>query len=83
MYVPFDCERVLADEQVLVAGEAQHRVARADALVVAGASKLGFIALVLMQGERYLGGLGVAVAVDSVMVILFALYLAVWRPEKA
>jgi hypothetical protein len=45
-------------------------------LVVAGLSKLTFIALVLAEGTRYLGhGAGVAVAVDAVMVLLFALYL--------
>ena len=35
--VALDVERIVADEQVLVAGEAQHRIARANALVVAGA----------------------------------------------
>src|SRR5262249_34019959 len=35
--VSLDLERVAAQEQVLVAGEAKHRVARANALVVAGA----------------------------------------------
>ena len=45
-------------------------------LVVAGASKLTFIGLVLAQGSRYLGEqAGIAVAVDGVMVLLFALYL--------
>lgn len=52
-----------------------HVPARRLALVAAGASKIAFIALVLMQGGRYLGGLGIAVAFDSVMVVLFALYL--------
>jgi hypothetical protein len=46
-------------------------------LTVAAASKLAFIGLVLSQGTRYLShGAGVAVAVDSVMVVLFGLYLA-------
>jgi hypothetical protein len=49
------------------------------ALAVAGASKIAFIALVLAQGERYLSGLGVAVAVDSVMVLLFACFLIFGR----
>jgi hypothetical protein len=49
-------------------------------LVVAGVSKLTFIALVLAQGSRYLGGqAGIAVAVDTVMVLLFALYLFAGR----
>jgi hypothetical protein len=50
------------------------------ALVVAGASKIAFIALVLAQGDRYLSGLGTAVIVDSIMVILFAAYLIFGRP---
>ena len=46
-------------------------------LVVAGVSKLVFIALVLAQGSRYLGQqAGIAIAVDAVWVVLFALYLA-------
>jgi hypothetical protein len=45
-------------------------------LVVAGLSKLVFILLVLSEGERYLGQqVAVSVAVDSVMVLLFAAYL--------
>lgn len=51
------------------------------ALVVAGASKLGFIGLVLAQGERYLSGVGVAVAVDSVMVALFAVFFFLSKPD--
>lgn len=50
------------------------------ALAVAGASKIAFIALVLAQGQRYLGGVGAAVALDSVMVLLFAAFLVFWRP---
>jgi hypothetical protein len=49
-------------------------------LAVAGASKLAFIALVLAQGERYLSGVGVAVAVDSVMVVLFAVFFFLSKP---
>jgi len=54
-------------------------------LVVAGASKLTFIGLVLAQGSRYLSEqVGVAIAVDAVMVLLFALYLlSSRRPENA
>lgn len=45
-------------------------------LVVAGASKAVFICLVLAQGRRYLGHqAGVAIAVDFVMICLFAWYL--------
>lgn len=49
-------------------------------LLVAGASKLAFIGLVLMQGEAMLAHqAGVAVAVDSVWVLLFAWYLLTGR----
>lgn len=49
-------------------------------LVVAGASKLVFIALVLTEGSRFLGHqAGVAVAVDAVMVVVFAIYLFAGR----
>jgi hypothetical protein len=45
---------------------------RALVLIVAGASKVTFIALVLSEGTRYLSHqAGVAVAIDSVMVVLF------------
>jgi hypothetical protein len=50
--------------------------ARRTALLTAGASKLAFIALVLASGTRFLGhGAGTAVAIDAVMVLLFAGYL--------
>lgn len=50
--------------------------ARRTALLTAGASKVAFIALVLANGTRYLGnGAGTAVAIDAVMVLLFAGYL--------
>lgn len=53
-----------------------HPEVRPLVLVVAGVSKLTFIALVLAEGSRYLGTqAGIAVAVDAVMVLLFALYL--------
>jgi hypothetical protein len=49
---------------------------RSFAVVVAGASKLVFIALVLSHGGRYLGQqAGIAIAIDLVWVVLFALYL--------
>jgi uncharacterized membrane protein YedE/YeeE len=45
-------------------------------LVVAGVSKVVFISLVLAEAGRYLGQrVGVAVAIDAVMVALFAWYL--------
>lgn len=47
-------------------------------LMVAGSSKAVFIALVLSQGNRFLSHqAGVAIVVDTLFVILFALYLAV------
>jgi len=51
-------------------------------LTVAGASKLFFIALVLMHGDRFLARqAGVTVVVDSIMVVLFAAYLLA-RPKS-
>ncbi len=45
-------------------------------LIVAGVSKMFFIALVLSEGPRYLNRpVGIAVAIDSVMVVLFGWYL--------
>ena len=53
---------------------------RALVLVVAGVSKVTFIALVLSEGGRYLSNqAGVAVAIDSVMVIVFGWYLVAAR----
>jgi hypothetical protein len=49
-------------------------------LIVAGLSKVTFIALVLSNGNQYLQHqAGIAVAVDSVMVLLFAWYLIALR----
>ena len=49
---------------------------RRVALVVAGASKIAFVALVLSIGQQFLQfQVGVGVAIDIVMVTLFALYL--------
>jgi hypothetical protein len=49
-------------------------------LIVAGVSKAVFIALVLSQGGRYLGQqAGIAVAIDSLMIVLFAWYLLAAR----
>jgi hypothetical protein len=60
-----------------------HAPSRKLALVVAGASKIAFIALILMQGDRYLSGLQTALIVDSVMVLLFAIYLVIGKPGAA
>ena len=49
------------------------------ALVVAGASKLAFIGLILAQGDRYMSGVGAAVAIDGLMIVLFAVFLLTWR----
>ena len=60
-----------------------HAPSRKLALVVAGASKLAFIALILMQGDHYLSGLQTALIVDAVMVVLFAIYVLVGKPGVA
>lgn len=44
-------------------------------LVIACVSKLTFISLVLIYGRQYLGQAGLAIAIDSVMVILFIIYM--------
>jgi hypothetical protein len=57
---------------------------RALALTVAGASKVVFIALVQSHGGRYLGQqAGIAIAIDLVWVVLFALYLLGARTARA
>jgi hypothetical protein len=57
-----------------------HPAARAMVLIVAGLSKVTFISLVLAQGGRYLGQqAGIAIVVDSVMVLIFATYLLIER----
>jgi hypothetical protein len=57
--------------------------ARRLVLIVAGASKLVFIALVLAQGRRYLGQqVAVSIAIDAAMVALFACYLVAVRAER-
>jgi len=49
---------------------------RGVALFVAGASKVIFIALVLSEGNRYLGQqVGIAVAIDSIWVLIFSAYV--------
>jgi hypothetical protein len=44
-------------------------------LIVAGLSKSAFIGLILVYGQQYLGKAGLAAAIDSVMVVIFAAYL--------
>ena len=61
-----------------------HPEVRPVILTVAGASKLLFIALVLSQGQRYLAHqAGIAVVIDSVMVLLFSWYLLSTRRDAA
>ena len=49
-------------------------------LIVAGGSKVVFIALVLSEGARYLSyQAGVAIAIDAGMVVLFGWYLVAAR----
>jgi hypothetical protein len=60
-----------------------HAPSRKLALVIAGASKIAFIALILMQGDRYLSGLQGALIVDAVIVVLFAIYLVIGKPGAA
>lgn len=53
---------------------------RALILIVAGLSKIVFIGLVLSQGGRYLKRqVGVAIAVDALMLLLFAIYIVASR----
>ncbi len=60
-----------------------HPPSRPLALVFTGLGKLVFIGLVLAHGGRYLGHqAGVAVVVDSVMVLLFAAYLVATRGRR-
>lgn len=61
---------------VLLIWGALNAALRVPALVLAGASKVTFIGLVLSQGGRYLGHqAGIAIAIDTLWVVLFALYL--------
>ena len=55
---------------------------RRRVLVGAGLSKVVFIVLVLVYGQQYLSHAGIAVAVDSVMICLFAIYLLGTRHES-
>lgn len=64
---------------------AYHAAVRPLVLAVAALSKLAFIVLVLAQGGRYLGQqAGVAIALDALWVVLFALYfVAAGRKQAA
>jgi hypothetical protein len=56
---------------------------RSFSLTIAAISKLVFIVLVLFQGARYLGEpIGIAIAIDLVWVLLFAVYLVSKRPSE-
>jgi hypothetical protein len=52
-------------------------------LVIACVSKLTFISLVLIYGRPYLGQAWLAIAIDSVMVILFVIYMICDRQKIA
>jgi hypothetical protein len=62
---------------------AYHPPVRPLVLAVAGTSKMVFIGLVLAHGGRYLGHAGLAIAVDVVLVVLFAAYLLNLRQRGA
>jgi hypothetical protein len=60
-----------------------HPPSRPPILVMTALGKTAFIALVLAQGGRYLSQqAAVAVVLDSVMVVLFAAYLAATRARR-
>ncbi len=68
---------------MLIYGAFNNRVRR-FVLVIAGISKLIFISLVLFQDESYLGlGAGTAVIADSIMVMLYIVYLFLPREKIA
>ena len=62
---------------------AYHPPVRPLVLTVAGTSKMVFIGLVLAHGGRYLGHAGMAIAVDAILVTLFAIYLFALRRHAA
>jgi hypothetical protein len=60
-----------------------HPPVRRFALIIAGLSKLIFIILVLALGREYLNfGVGTAEIIDSILVILFSVYLLLSRSDK-
>ena len=57
---------------------------RQFSLIIAGTSKVIFIILILYFGKQYMDlGAGTAVIVDTVMVLLFILYLSVSGSTRA
>ena len=60
---------------------AYHAPVRALVIAVAGASKIVFIGLVLAHGGRFLGTAGLAIAIDTVLVVLFLVYLVSLRRQ--
>lgn len=57
---------------------------RRMALLVAAASKAAFVALVLSLGRQFLEfQVGMAIVVDSIMVVLFVAYLVATRRPAA
>lgn len=56
---------------------------RRFSLIIVGISKLIFIILVLSLGKQYLKfGVGTAVIIDSIMIVLFIAYLLLSRSSK-
>ncbi|CAN1209612.1 DUF2127 domain-containing protein [Tumidithrix helvetica PCC 7403] len=51
-------------------------------LTVAVVSKLIFIGLVLTHGRQYLGHVGIAIAIDLLIVVLFSIHLIGVRPSQ-
>jgi hypothetical protein len=65
---------------ILLIYGAFHENTRSVALLVAGVSKVVFIALVLSLGQQFLQfQVGISIAVDTIMVVLFATYLVAER----
>ena len=58
-----------------------HPHVRPLVLVVAGTSKIAFIAFVLIWGQEYLATVGLAIGIDVVMVAVFLAYLLTARQE--
>lgn len=61
---------------------AYHPSIRPLILVIAGLSKLIFIALVLGFGRQYLGQAGIAIVVDGIFISLFSGYLFAIRSRQ-
>jgi hypothetical protein len=56
---------------------------RKFSLIIAGISKIIFITLILALGTQYLQfGVGTAVIIDSIMVVLFIVYLLLSRSSR-